>query len=386
MTEEKPAQPLGLTFSASGSEYFRIWVVNLLLIVVTLGFYMPFAKARRLQYFYSNTVLDGQALSFHGDPWRMLRGYVLMLVLFGGYALSGHFSPWAAFAFFLLLAVLWPALWRSSMRFRLHNTSWRGLRFGFAGTVADAYRAMLPLFVPGVLFVAANAWYLGGVDTSDQDAVNAAMQAQLPVIGLGFVLLALLLPYSLSLIKRYQHQGYRYANQEGQFSATTGDFFKLGLKAIGVTILGFVAFGLLAAVAVPALMVLGKGSGMLGSFVLGLLFVAVYVALISMLGAYFTARLQNLCWNATRSQNVVFRSQLQVKALSWLTMKNFCLTVITLGLYRPFAVVNTMALRLGAVQVLVDSDIDTWNAGAAQRTDATSGEMAGDFFGIDMGL
>ena len=149
MTEDKPSQPLGLTFSASGSEYFRIWVVNLLLIVVTLGFYMPFAKARRLQYFYSNTVLGGQAFSFHGDPWRMLRGYVLMLVLFGGYALSGHFSPWAALFFFLLLAALWPALWRSSMRFRLHNTSWRGLRFGFAGTVADAYRAMLPLFVVG---------------------------------------------------------------------------------------------------------------------------------------------------------------------------------------------------------------------------------------------
>lgn len=386
MNEDNPRLPLALTFTASGSEYFRIWVVNLLLIVVTLGFYMPFAKVRRLQYFYANTLLDGQALSFHGDPWRMLRGYVLMLVLFGGYAVSGHFSPWAALVFFLFLVLLWPALWRSSLRFRLHNTSWRGLRFGFAGTMADAYRAMVPLFVPGVLFVAANAWYLGGVDPSDKGAVNQAMQAQLPVIGLGFILFAVLFPYGLSLIKRYQHQGYRYADQAARFSATTGAFFKLSFKATGLAIVGFAALGFLAAVAIPAFAVLSKGAGMLGAFVVGLVLAAVYVALISVLGAYFTARLQNLCWNATSSQNVAFSSQLKAKSLSWLTMKNFCLTVITLGLYRPFAVVNTMTMRLAAVQVSVDSDINTWRAGEAQRTDATSGEMAGDFFGIDMGL
>ena len=43
-----------VAFTASGSEYFRIWIVNLLLIIVTLGLYLPFAKARRLRYFYAN--------------------------------------------------------------------------------------------------------------------------------------------------------------------------------------------------------------------------------------------------------------------------------------------------------------------------------------------
>jgi len=40
--------PIG--FTASGSEYFRIWIVNLLL-VVTLGLCLPWAKVRKLQYF-----------------------------------------------------------------------------------------------------------------------------------------------------------------------------------------------------------------------------------------------------------------------------------------------------------------------------------------------
>lgn len=386
MNEDNTRRPLSLVFTASGSEYFRIWIVNLLLIVLTLGFYMPFAKVRRLQYFYSNTQLDGQALAFHGDPWRMLRGYVLMLVLFGGYALSGHFSAWAALGVFVLLAALWPALWRSSMRFRLHNTSWRGLRFGFAGTVAQAYQAVLPMFVPGLVFVAANAWYLSGVDKSDPQAMAAAFKAQLPALLVGFVLLLVLFPYGLGLIKRYQHQGYRYADQQGRFSAGSGAFFKLGLMALLLVMVGSFVVGMLAAVALPAMAVLSKSKSMVGGMVVGFIATAMFVALMSLMGAYFTARLQNLCWNATRSQNLAISSQLKARVLAWLTVKNFLLTILSLGMYRPFAVVNTIALRLSAVQVLVDTDIDTWRAGAAARTDATSGEMAGDFFGIDVGL
>ena len=48
---------LRIEFTGSGSEYFRIWIVNLLLILVTLGLYLPFAKARRLRYFYGNAPL-----------------------------------------------------------------------------------------------------------------------------------------------------------------------------------------------------------------------------------------------------------------------------------------------------------------------------------------
>lgn len=55
-----------IEFTATGSEYFRIWIVNLLLILVTLGIYLPWAKVRKLKYFYSNTWVDGDALDFHG--------------------------------------------------------------------------------------------------------------------------------------------------------------------------------------------------------------------------------------------------------------------------------------------------------------------------------
>lgn len=35
-----------LRFSGSGGEYFRVWIVNLLLSIVTLGLYTPWARRR----------------------------------------------------------------------------------------------------------------------------------------------------------------------------------------------------------------------------------------------------------------------------------------------------------------------------------------------------
>ncbi|MFT6387486.1 MAG: hypothetical protein ACJAUP_000857 [Cellvibrionaceae bacterium] len=41
-----------LRFEGKGFEYFKIWMVNILLTIVTLGLYYPWAKVRHLRYFY----------------------------------------------------------------------------------------------------------------------------------------------------------------------------------------------------------------------------------------------------------------------------------------------------------------------------------------------
>jgi len=124
---------------AQAANTFASGCVNLLLMLVTLGFYFPYAKVRRLRYFHANTLVDGQALGFHGDPRKMMRGYVLMLVLAGLYGVAGKVSPVSGLIALLVLAGLWPALWRASLQFRLANTSWRGLRLRFDGDLPGAY-------------------------------------------------------------------------------------------------------------------------------------------------------------------------------------------------------------------------------------------------------
>ena len=44
---------LPLEFRATGAEYFRIRIANLLLTIITLGIYSAWARVRRLRYFFT---------------------------------------------------------------------------------------------------------------------------------------------------------------------------------------------------------------------------------------------------------------------------------------------------------------------------------------------
>lgn len=47
-------------FRGTAKEYFKIWIVNVLLSIVTFGIYSAWAAVRTRRYFYGNTVLSEQ--------------------------------------------------------------------------------------------------------------------------------------------------------------------------------------------------------------------------------------------------------------------------------------------------------------------------------------
>jgi len=52
-------------FNGKGFEFFKIWIVNVLLTIVTLSLYAPWAKVRTRRYFYGNTVIDNSSFEYH---------------------------------------------------------------------------------------------------------------------------------------------------------------------------------------------------------------------------------------------------------------------------------------------------------------------------------
>ncbi|ANH69966.1 YjgN family protein [Mitsuaria sp. 7] len=372
---------LEIRFTGSGSEYFRIWIVNLLLTIVTASLYWPFAKARRIRYFYANTVIDGHALTFHGDPWKMFRGHVLLLVLMGTYSAAGHFSPMAGLVAFVVMAAIWPALWRAGMQFRLGNTGWRGLRFGFVGTLQGAYAPALPVWILSGVVLAAQA--IGGPAGLLLHGKPRFGPVEVLVL-LAVLGMALVMPWIVAAAKRYQHNGYRIAAQQGELSLGAGSVYWLCLKGAGIGLLVLVV-GILVAMAISG------ASALLGSRILTMIsafvsFGLTYLLLFALVGPFFTARFQNLLWNRTTTDDLSFTSQLRFGALAGLTLKNWLLTALTLGLYRPFAAVHTARMRLEAVSLTMDGDPETWLAGQENASQDAAGDLAGDFFGIDMGL
>ena len=136
-----PPREIRPVFTGSGSEYFRIWVVNTLLTLSTLGIYSAWAKVRRTRYLWQNTRLDGFAFDYHARPIAILRGRILALSLFGFYTYAFEFSRVAGIVALLLICALGPWLFMRSQQFKLANTSWRGLRFGFETHTLEAFRS-----------------------------------------------------------------------------------------------------------------------------------------------------------------------------------------------------------------------------------------------------
>jgi uncharacterized membrane protein YjgN (DUF898 family) len=382
---------LPIRFSGSGSEYFRIWIVNILLTLVTLGIYLPWAKVRRLRYFYANTHIGEHSFDFHGDPKKMLRGMLLVGAMLITYSIAGHFSPTAGLIAFLILAVIWPALFRTSMRFRLANTSWRGMRFRFTGDIAGAYRALLPAFVPGFGFLA-----LGLMTAFDpKDPAHPPGPAFFAVMGLTVLVTFGVVPLIFWLVKKYQHGHYAFGQIETDLRAGPAPFYLLALKIIGMGLLVMIGIGTAAAViggiaAVassaggPANAAGGLGSGtMFLFFLVGML---VYVLMIALIYPYATSRSQNLVWNRTGSDAVAFTSELRFWPLVGLTFKNILLMIVTLGLYWPFARVALARMRLQAVTMRLAISPDELTSAIRAREDDASGDAAGDFFGFDIGL
>lgn len=372
-------QTLPIRFTGSGSEYFRIWIVNLLLVLVTFTLYWPFARARRIAYFQNNTLVGDDPLGFHANPWKMFRGY-LVVALFGlAYGVTTETAPLVASAIFLVFALLWPALWRASLQFRLRNTSWRGVRLSFEGDLKGAYLAFAPLLLPVLGFVALG---LSAPELAPGEGASPEERRRMGLLFLGVMaLFALVMPWCLARIKQYQHGGYRFAGERTELRAGVRQFYGLGLRTGGVMLLVVLIVGAIAALGLALSGSAGRGVlAFTGAVALGYLLFPMLVV------THYTAALQNLVWQNTRSRNTRFRSGLGFGALARVTAVNWLLIALTLGLYWPFAQVRLARARLEAMALQVKGSVNDWLAHAQRRDVGPLGDAAGDFFGIDMGL
>jgi uncharacterized membrane protein YjgN (DUF898 family) len=331
---------LQLSFTGSGSEFFRIWIVNALLSIVTLGIYSAWAKVRTLQYFYRNTRLDGATFDYHGGPTAILKGRAIVFVLVLAYNASQYVSSYLTLILAVALAAVFPYLLVRSLRFRMANSSYRGLRFAFTGKDAEGYKVFL-------------LWPILTVLT-----------------------LYLLAPFAHQRFKRYQHNNTHFGTAPFAIDATASAFYGIYLRTVFV-----VAIFLIAGALVGAGVGFAAGSAM-PIFMLAPL--GIYVGLL-LIGPYFTARLQNLVWNHTTLAPHRFRSEVRASQLFFIVLTNYILIALTLGLFYPFARVRSTRYRVESMTMMAAGPLDAFVAGEQQQVGAL-GDAAVDWYDIDIAL
>jgi uncharacterized membrane protein YjgN (DUF898 family) len=138
-------------YAGTGQALFILVFKNLFLTLITLGFYLPWARTERRKYIWQNIEFDGHRLRYHGTGKEMFVGY---LKVAAGYALliglpaaltrvDKQMGLIAQVVGFLILFPLIPIAIYGSQRYLLGRTSLRGVRFGLEPGAGGYLRVFL---------------------------------------------------------------------------------------------------------------------------------------------------------------------------------------------------------------------------------------------------
>jgi uncharacterized membrane protein YjgN (DUF898 family) len=315
------------------------------LSLLTLGIYSAWAKVRRMQYFYRHTSVAGANFDYHGDPVAILKGRIIAVGLFAIYSVAGQFSIIAGLVAFALILAVMPWLLVRSFRFRLHNTSYRGLRFSFHGKNGEGY-------------------------------VNFLL---LPLVS--YMSLGLLWPLAHQQIRRYLGNNSRYGDERFGFHAGPGAFYKPYLIVFG----SFIALMVVAAVIAVAMYKTAPIPPEFLAFAAMGGFLLIYILALLSITPYLAARLQNIIWNNTTLGPLGFESHVRARGMFGIMASNFVLIILTLGLFKPFADIRLARYRLENMALQVNADLDEFVTGVQVNATATGEEMA-EMFDIDIAI
>ena len=384
-------------FTGSGSDYFKLWLSNLLLTIVTLGIYTPWARRRRIQYFFRNTEVGPDPLDFTASSRSMVTSFVLVALVYGLIqVMSSQGLNTAVGGVTLLIAAATPWLWRSAMRFRMGNTTWRGLPFVFQATTRETYTAAWPL-LGGAALVAVLSLLL-----PDAPAIGTAKVAAsgtmvwlgglggLGVLGMGALAGVILIRLRFNFL-HLQMTRTSLGGQLGAFKTGFGEFLKVGVICLGIGLLAYLALAGLIGVFGAGLASFGQGMGRGGMAVLFVVALLFFIPLLlvpaSITLAAWEAMLFRAVWsNAGLSGMARSKCKLKTRAFVLLRAKNVLLTLFTIGFYRPFAAVSEYRMKIDSVRIYTRGDIDALANLLGKGEKGGLGDAAADLAGFDFAV
>ena len=368
MLQEKMLKPLEFEFHGKAGEYFRIWIVNVLLTILTLGIYSAWAKVRNKQYFYGNTILDDSPFEYTASPIAILKGRAIVAAVLGANALIINFFPIVNLFSFLLLGIFIPWLIMRGLMFNARYSSYRNLNFYFEKNVVKAYKTF---FGVGILVL---------------------------------ISIGLLFPYFM-----YRIQSYRVNNHSfGQLTFRLKNSIKSFYKYYFIGGAGLILTSLLSDKIVDSFLqhygaarTSGSEAGL--SVTLEILFIVfVFATIFSMLAFFFytyiKAKIFNVVWSNTSLNKasaytmssptvplVAFKGNISVMKLFKLMLTNTLAIIISFGLLIPWAKIRLAKYRISCLSVASIADLKAITSVEREKVGATGSEM-GEVFDIDIGI
>ena len=338
-------------FHGKSGEFFKIWIVNICLTVLTLGIYSAWAKVRTHQYFYGHTQLAGSSFEYTANPVTILKGRLLAIAVLIAFSLLTEFYPLTGIGFLLAFIVIFPWLICRALKFQAINSRYRNISFNFHGQYKHAF-------------------------------LNYLLYPFLSVFTL-----YLAYPLVVAIQKRWHVNQSSYGKTFFKSYLDTGSVYMIYIKALGILILAGILFTILGSV-------FGTVLGLtVDNFFLdiennpflpfyGLIFLPLYVTFYV---AFIQTRLLNAVFNSSEISGFRFESKLKARTITWLIISNTFAILISAGLLIPWTHIRMARYRAASTHFIGSEDLAEFTRAEAEQQNAV-GEELGEAMDLEFGI
>jgi uncharacterized membrane protein YjgN (DUF898 family) len=349
-------------------ELFVLFIINLLLGIVTLGFYRFWGKTRIRKYIWSRTSLRGEPFEYSGTGLELFLGFLIAFVIFGppfiGFYVWLYFNPLPtdpndpellatiAILYLFIFGILIVSFFFmhvatfAAFRYRLSRTQWRGIRGSVSGS----------------------AWTYGFLG-----------------FGLSFLnglSLGWTRPWADTVLIKYRLNRTTFGSEPivcnvepGPLYVTFTVAWLITFLATIVTIAGFAAVF----VGFKEVMRPGQTPPTTVLILLVLLYLTIPAVWIATMNFYRAALVRKTA-STSKLSGLTFRFEVGGWRLLWFNVSNFLLVLFTLGLLLPLVILRYA--RFVAEYLRVEGDIDYAKLRQSQDKGPRYGEGIAEFFGM----
>ncbi len=322
---------LNFEFRGDGMEYFKIWIVNVLLTIVTLGIYSAWAKVRNNRYFYSHLFLDENNFRYLAEPLAILKGRIIAVVALVLFSFISQSFPLVGIGLAILLMLAIPYFVNQSMAFNNRMSAYKNIQFRFNGGYGEAFM---------VLYI----WPLIGVLT-----------------------LGIVYPLALLKINQYIVRNSSYGTTKFEFDATFSDYGKIFLIILGV--------GIVAALPIWGITIYLPSMALVSSLIMAAAYFGLFI--------FFMVQTSNLFYRSLALADHRFDSTLNMPGFAKVILINTALTIVTLGLYLPAAKVRMTKYICSCLVMNANGSLDNFTAAEKESVTALGEEFGQVFdFGV----
>ncbi len=345
---ELKTQQHAFVFSGNGVEYFKIWIVNILLSLVTLGIYSAWAKVRNKQYFYGNSQIAGNTFEYTAEPIKILKGRVIAVALYAGLAFANHISMTVYLVATVVFLLFLPVIILNSLKFNARHSSYRNIAFRFDGTLGGALKVFI-------------LWPIAGILT-----------------------FGILMPFSWKRQAQYITNNHSYGGEAFRFDVDVKEYFIMLMILMGVAF-GFILTAAVLIFCISCAFDVVHVPANIKSILLIIAGAASYITFYLAIGAYVITSLANIHWNNTQLQRHKFVANWSVSSYGGLLFTNTLGILVTLGLFIPFAKVRAAQYKANHMAFIADGDLDNFIADKLEQSNSLA-EGVHDIFDIDISI